>query len=42
MDDKNSGGRKMKFSMKYVILYVNNFKKIMDFYKGILGLPIKL
>ena len=32
----------MKLSMKYVILYVNDFEKTMDFYKGILGLPIKL
>lgn len=31
----------MKFSMKYVILYVNNFDKAMDFYNGILGLSIK-
>ena len=35
------GGRKVKFSMKYVILYVNNFEKAIDFYNGILGLPIK-
>ena len=32
----------MKFSMKYIILYVNDFEKSMDFYNGILGLPIKL
>ena len=32
----------MKLSMKYVILYVNDFEKTMDFYKGILGLPIKM
>ena len=32
----------MKLSMKYIILYVNDFEKSMDFYKGILGLPIKL
>ena len=32
----------MKFSMKYIILYVNDFEKSMDFYKGILGLPIKM
>ena len=31
----------MKLSMKYVILYVNDFEKTIDFYKGILGLPIK-
>ena len=40
--DIKSEGRKMKLSMKYVILYVNDFEKTMDFYKGILGLPIKL
>ena len=28
--------------MKYIILYVNDFEKSMDFYNGILGLPIKL
>ena len=32
----------MNLSMKYVILYVNDFEKTMDFYKGILGLPIKM
>ena len=32
----------MKLSMKYVILYVNDFEKTMDFYKDILGLPIKM
>ena len=30
----------MKFSMKYIILYVNDFEKSMDFYNGILRLPI--
>ena len=28
--------------MKYIILYVNDFEKTMDFYKDILGLPIKM
>lgn len=32
----------MKLSMKCVILYVNDFEKTMDFYKGILRLPIKM
>ena len=32
----------MKLSMKYVILYVNDFEKTLDFYNGILGLPIKM
>ena len=32
----------MKLSMKYVILYVNDFEKTMAFYNGILGLPIKM
>ena len=27
----------MKFSMKYIILYVNDFEKSMDFYNGILA-----
>ena len=40
--DIKSEGQKMKLSMKYVILYVNDFEKTMDFYKGILGLPIKM
>ena len=40
--DIKSEGQKMKLSMKYVILYVNDFEKTMDFYNGILGLPIKL
>ena len=40
--DIKSEGQKMKLLMKYVILYVNDFEKTMDFYKGILGLPIKM
>ncbi|MBK3496540.1 VOC family protein [Viridibacillus sp. YIM B01967] len=32
----------MKLTMKYVILYVNDFEKSMDFYKGILQLPVKM
>lgn len=32
----------MKLEMKYLILYVNDFEKTMDFYKGILGLPVKM
>ncbi|RAS80323.1 VOC family protein [Priestia endophytica] len=32
----------MKLAMKYVILYVSDFEKTMDFYKGILGLPVKM
>lgn len=32
----------MKLVMKYIILYVNDFQKSMDFYKEILGLPIKM
>ena len=40
--DIKSEGQKMKLSMKYVILYVNDFEKTMNFYNGILGLPIKL
>lgn len=32
----------MKLVMKYVILYVNDFEKTMDFYSGILGLPVKM
>ena len=40
--DIKSEGQKMKLSMKYVILYVNDFEKPMNFYNGILGLPIKL
>ncbi|WP_046174955.1 VOC family protein [Domibacillus indicus] len=28
--------------MKYVILYVNDFEKAMNFYKGILGLSVKM
>ena len=40
--DIKSEGQKMKLLMKYVILYVNDFEKTMDFYNGILGLPIKL
>ena len=40
--DIKSEGQKMKLLMKYVILYVNDFEKTMDFYNGILGLPIKM
>lgn len=40
--DIKSEGQQMKLLMKYVILYVNDFEKTMDFYNGILGLPIKL
>lgn len=40
--DIKSEGQKMKLSMKYVILYVNDFEKTLDFYNGILGLPIKM
>lgn len=32
----------MKLAMKYMILYVNDFEKTMDFYKGKLGLPVKM
>lgn len=32
----------MKLLMKYVILYVEDFDKTMHFYKGILGLTIKM
>lgn len=32
----------MKLAMKYVILYVSDFEKTIDFYKGILGLPVKM
>ncbi|MBM4763593.1 VOC family protein [Bacillus sp. B15-48] len=32
----------MRLSMKYVILYVNDFEKTMDFYKCKLGLPVKM
>ncbi|MGN7477314.1 VOC family protein [Solibacillus silvestris] len=32
----------MKLSMKYIILYVNDFDKAMHFYKTILKLPIKM
>lgn len=32
----------MKLSMRYIILYVNDFEKSMNFYNGILGLPIKM
>ena len=32
----------MKFSMKYVILYVNDFEKTMHFYKDIIGLTVKM
>jgi lactoylglutathione lyase len=35
-------GGKMKLSMKYVILYVNDFDKTMTFYKEILGLSVKM
>ncbi|HEY2420531.1 MAG TPA: VOC family protein [Neobacillus sp.] len=32
----------MKVAMKYVILYVNDFEKTMNFYNEILGLPVKM
>lgn len=32
----------MKLSMKYVILYVNDFDKTMKFYRDILGVPVKM
>ncbi|WP_274308676.1 VOC family protein [Solibacillus daqui] len=32
----------MKFSMKYIILYVNDFDKAMQFYNIVLKLPIKM
>ncbi|MCH7324067.1 VOC family protein [Solibacillus sp. MA9] len=32
----------MKFSMKYIILYVNDFDKAMKFYNNVLKLPIKM
>jgi lactoylglutathione lyase len=32
----------MKLTMKYVILYVNDFNKTMKFYKEILGLTVKM
>jgi lactoylglutathione lyase len=32
----------MKLTMKYVILYVNDFDKTMKFYKEILGLSVKM
>lgn len=32
----------MNLKMKYVILYVNDFDKTMNFYSNILGLPIKI
>ena len=32
----------MKLAMKYVILYVNDFDKTMEFYKNILELPVKM
>ena len=32
----------MKLAMKYIILYVSDFEKTMNFYKGILGLPVKM
>ena len=32
----------MKLAMKYVILYVTNFDKSMEFYKNILGLAVKM
>lgn len=32
----------MKLTMKYVILYVNDFDKTMHFYKEILNLPVKM
>ena len=32
----------MKLSMKYVILYVSDFDKAMEFYKDVLGLSVKM
>ncbi|MHC0035411.1 VOC family protein [Pseudoneobacillus sp. C159] len=32
----------MKLAMKYVILYVNDFAKTMEFYRDILGLPVRM
>ena len=39
---RNDEGVKLKLAMKYIILYVNDFEKTMDFYKGKLGLPVKM
>lgn len=36
------GEKKMKLTMKYVILYVNNFEETIHFYRDILGLPVKM
>jgi lactoylglutathione lyase len=36
------GGTKMKLAMKYVILYVNDFAKTMEFYRDILAIPVKM
>ena len=32
----------MQLSMKYVILYVSDFERSMNFYNNILGLPVKM
>lgn len=32
----------MKLTMKYIILYVNDFEKTMHFYRDILELPLKM
>lgn len=36
------GVKQVKLTMKYIILYVNDFEKTMSFYKDILGLQIKM
>ncbi|EAZ85698.1 Lactoylglutathione lyase [Bacillus sp. B14905] len=36
------GEKQVKLTMKYIILYVNDFEKTMSFYKDILGLQIKM
>lgn len=36
------GEKKMELTMKYVILYVNNFEETIHFYRNILGLPVKM
>jgi lactoylglutathione lyase len=38
----NEEDEMMKVAMKYVILYVNDFEKTMNFYNEILGLPVKM
>ena len=32
----------MELAMRYIILYVKDFEKTMDFYKNILQLPVKM